>query len=318
MQGTAVEALGAAFQTATGHWQWATDPTVDTAARTVSIASTHFSDWSKVAGIQLLPASKTIRVKTSVALQVVGCYKQERDGLVSLGYLCDTNGETAPLVQAPDWSVNERLGGGAFGTVSGSGLSANYTAPQFEPTPNIVAVSACVNWGAKGAMLLVSNITVVGDDSWTGTASFKDRHNSAQAQVTWTLLVRDNNIAQYVASGAGTIASDDGQCSFPATSGALAGSGILIVDYNTSPPTYRGLAATGVWLVTRTCRYSSGTEIDVVPAGLPYFGGTKRSDRVEAGGSVAVPLSPDAPMTIEGTDTDETDGVFNWKFTRNP
>ena len=55
-----------------------------------------------------------------------------------------------------------------------------------------------------------------------------------------------------------------------------------------------------------------------MPAGLPYFGGTKGSDRVEAGGSVAVPLSPDAPMTIEGTDTDETDGVFNWKFTRNP
>ena len=320
LQGTAVAALGAAFQTATGHWQWAGNPTVDTAARTVSIASTHFSVWSKVAGIQLLPASKTIRVKTSVALQVVGCYPLERDGLVYLGYQCDTDGETALLVLAPDWSVNGRLGGGAFGTVSGSGLSANYTAPQFEPKPNIVAVSARVDWGVKGAMLLVSNITVVGDDSWTGTASYKDPVNSASAQITWILLSRDNNIGMYKATGVATIASDNGTCSFPETSGSYEsfGGGILFVDFNNTPPTYHGGSLAGGWPVTVTCKTSPGTTTHVTAAALPVFGGTGGTESVEAVGSVTVPLNPDAPMTIEGSGTDGTDGVYKWKFSRNP
>jgi len=64
--------------------------------------------------------------------------------------------------------------------------------------------------------------------------------------VTWVLLVRQDNIAQYTATGVGTIASDDGQCKYPATSGQLGGSGILVVDFNTSPPTYKGIGATGV------------------------------------------------------------------------
>lgn len=318
LQGTAAEALGAAFQTATGHWQWAGNPTVDTAARTVSIASTHFSDWSKVVDVQLLPASKTIRVKTSVTLQVVGCYPHERDGLVSLGYLCDSDGETAPLAQARDWSVNGRLGGGAFGTVSGSGLSANYTAPQFEPTPNIVAVSARVDWGAKGAMLLVSNITVVGDDSWTGTASFKGTSSTASAEMTLTLVNRENNIAFYTsagntATGIGNFIPPTGTgCSYSGTSGPLAYlGGSLFVDFNNTPPTYRGSAIGGLLGVTATC----GPVTYEIPTAIPVWGGSKGPQGVEAAGSVTV--SPDGLMMIEGSDTN-VQGTFNWKFTRNP
>ncbi|MCY7319243.1 MAG: hypothetical protein LH617_11055 [Ramlibacter sp.] len=312
VQGTAAGALGAAFQTGTGHWQWVGDATVDTAARTVSVASTHFSVWSAVAGIQLVPARKTVKVSQIVALQVVACYPaKEVAGLTPLGYACDVEGP-APLARAKEWSVNGRPGGGAFGTVSGDGLSATYTAPQFEPTPNIVAVSAALD-GPNGRLLLVSNITVVGSDSWTGTASYKDRYNSAQVEVTWILLVRDNNIAQYIATGTGTMASDNGQCSFPATSGSIDSSGFLFVDYNTSPPTYRGSAKSG-WPVTVTCPDSRKVQF----IGLPYFGGNSGTEGVEAAGAVVVPLNPDQAMRIEGNDTDGTDGVFTWKFTRNP
>ena len=162
LQGTAAEALGAAFQTPTGFWQWAGIATVDTTAKTVSVSSIHFSDWSMVSGAQLFPASKTIKVKTNVAMQVLVCYAPgEEGGLTPLGYRCETDGDTSNISIARDWSVNGRLGGGAFGTVSGNGSAAIYTAPQFEPRPNTVAVSASVDRGARGTVLLVSNITVV-------------------------------------------------------------------------------------------------------------------------------------------------------------
>ncbi|MBK8741081.1 MAG: hypothetical protein IPM02_16840 [Betaproteobacteria bacterium] len=48
LPGTAAELLGAAFQTATGHWQWAGEAAIDTVAKTVSVDSSHFSDWSLV------------------------------------------------------------------------------------------------------------------------------------------------------------------------------------------------------------------------------------------------------------------------------
>ncbi len=321
LQGTSADLLGAAFQTSTGQWQWAGEPTLDTAARTVSVASTHFSVWSQVAGTNLLPISKTVRTSASVALQLVVCYTPpEVAGLAALGQKCDTSSDADALEGtqlASDWSVNGRPGGGSFGTVSGNGSAGTYIAPSFEPSPNVVAVSATVTGKGGRKTLLVSNITVVGADSWTGTASFRDRQHSAEVQVTWVLLVRDNNIAQYVASGTGTIASDEGQCKYPATSGSLGGAGILVVDFNASPPTYKGIGATGVWNVTRTCVTSSGTETSIVLAGLPFFGGTKEGGE-SAAGTVRVPLKPDEPMTIEGTDTDGTDGVFVWKFTRNP
>ncbi len=162
VQGTAAEVLGAAFQTPTGYWQWAGNATVDTTAKTVSVSSTHFSDWSMVSGAQLFPASKTVRVKTTVSLQVVVCYPPgDEGGVTPLGYRCETDGDTANINVARDWSVNGRPGGGAFGTVSGNAASAIYTAPQFEPKPNTVALSARVDRGGRGAVLLVSAITVV-------------------------------------------------------------------------------------------------------------------------------------------------------------
>src|SRR6185369_7250018 len=72
--GTAVEVLGAAFQTAGGYWQWAGDATFDALAKIVRVESSHFSDWSLVKGLQIRPPSKSVRVNGSVALHVVTCF----------------------------------------------------------------------------------------------------------------------------------------------------------------------------------------------------------------------------------------------------
>lgn len=70
LQGTAIEALGAAFQRADGMWQWAGDPTVDAPAKTLSVKSTHCSDWSNVAGLRIRPGSKPLEVKANLGLRV--------------------------------------------------------------------------------------------------------------------------------------------------------------------------------------------------------------------------------------------------------
>src|SRR5450759_2420723 len=79
--GTAAEFLGAAFQTAAGYWQWAGAATVDTTAKTVSVSSSHFSDWSNVKGLQIRPPKKTVKVSGSVGLQVKVCYPVDDDEL---------------------------------------------------------------------------------------------------------------------------------------------------------------------------------------------------------------------------------------------
>jgi hypothetical protein len=190
--GTSAEVLGAAFQTADGYWQWAGDATVDTAAKTVSIGSSHFSDWSLVKGLQIRPPSKTVKVNGSVGLKVVGCYDPSSPD--PRGYKCDDDDELTILNPVSEWSVNGRPGGGGvFGTVLGSGATATYTAPATEPIPSTVAVSARVDRGAK-VTRVVSNITIV-EDSWTGTASSTSAVISVTAQVIWTLESTDNNVA---------------------------------------------------------------------------------------------------------------------------
>jgi len=330
LAGSAPEILGAAFQTAAGFWQWLGTPTIDSVAKTMRISSTHFTDFSLVQGYRLQPLSKTLKVNKSLALQVAFCYPQPGSDLTPLGLACDTADsqvEVAAPFDISEWSVNGVLGGsGATGTVSGNGPSATYRAPASKPSPNTVAVSARVNLGARGKTLVVSNVTITEGDSWTGTASYKDEYNTASAEITWTLASRVNNIAMYTNTGTGTIAyhavSSDSTCSFPATSGSLNSSGILFVDYNSTPPTYHGAAIAGSWPVTTTCTYANApTETVTIPAGLPVFGGSKGPEGVEAAGTVLVsPAAPPLPddMTIEGSDTDGVGGTFRWKFTRTP
>lgn len=166
--GSAAEFLGAAFQTAAGYWQWAGDATIDTTAKTMSVASRHFSDWSLVMGLQIRPEKKTVRVNASVGLQVKVCYPVDDGELVTLASDCDTDQGIVATLSVNEWSVNGVPGGGGvFGRVSGNGAMATYTAPTTAPIPNTVAVSARVHNPRKPASaktLVVSNITIV--EAW--------------------------------------------------------------------------------------------------------------------------------------------------------
>lgn len=163
--GSSAELLGVATQQADGTWRWQ-GGTLDAQARTVTASATHFSDWSLVKGLQLRPPSATVKTRASVSLKLAYCFAPalDNDLLEPLGFDCEAENAPAPR-QAVNWSVNGIPGGnGSAGTVAGSKGGAIYTAPAQVPPTNPVAVSAEIQ-GAGGKVLVVSNITVKGDEA---------------------------------------------------------------------------------------------------------------------------------------------------------
>ena len=320
LAGGSADVLGVAFQTTTGFWRWAGDPTVNAAAKTVSVKSTHFTDWSRVKGIQMRPPSKTVRVKGSVSLLVTVCYPvsvtdASGDELAYLGYKCDVDSELAILNPISDWSVNGVLGGNSTtGTVTGSGASGTFIAPATKPNPNTVTVSALVKKSPLGQKVLVtSNITIT-EDSWTGTGKSTSDAIDASAAVIWTLESSDNNVATYRPSGTASVVVH-GCIVYNPSTGVIdpASGGVLVVDFNANPPTYHGTGL-AIWptIMTITCPNPPPPISTFLPAA--FFGGSKGTLGVEAAGEVS-----GNGTTISGTDTN-TQGApvtFTWNFTRN-
>lgn len=173
LEGTAPEALLIAYQHSSGMWAVPGDVTLDTTARTVSVQTTHFSDWSMVAGAQLRPPSASVKVNQTVKLVARRCFAQPESKIemelapLLIGYPCDADEELAPLpVTSSDWSVNGVAGGASStGTIAGELSQGVFSAPGKRPSPARVAVSARVDLAKKGKVLVVSNVTVTDGSS---------------------------------------------------------------------------------------------------------------------------------------------------------
>lgn len=176
LRGTALDFLRIAYQDANRIWHVYRKPAIDTSARTLSVQTTHFSDWSLVTGVQILPHSATVHTGDTLQLRVVSCEPDDVDPI-------DENGDLNPpplpeckpsplqAYETSAWSVNGVEGGTfGFGIVTPdsdpwSGL-ATYTAPVTKPQPNTVSVSAknTLADGSPGEVrLLVANITIEDD-----------------------------------------------------------------------------------------------------------------------------------------------------------
>ncbi|HSV20952.1 MAG TPA: hypothetical protein VLR71_21245 [Casimicrobiaceae bacterium] len=321
LPGTAATFLGAAFQTAAGYWQWFGPATVDTAAKTVSVGSTHFTDISKVKGLQIRPSHKIVKPRASVDLHVKLCYTDPGDGLI-LGYDCDLDQGPDGILTVDEWSVNAIPGGNAaLGTVAPNNTTATYVAPANAPSPPTVAVSARAHVAQLGGSdLVVSNITIA-LDTWVGTATGINEFVTTVATVTWTLDSMVGNVAVYVPSGvASSTIAPIGPCAsyaFDPPSHAIDiatvppynTEGSLTIDFNSTPPTYHGFAFTN-WQARMTS--SCAGPIPSIGGG-PWFGGSGNPFGREASGFVA----PDG-VTIQGSasDTQVPPATFTWRFTR--
>ena len=312
--------LGVAFQTSDRFWEWLGTPVTDAAARTVSVNTSHFTDFSKVLGVQIRPPEKTVRPKSVVPLQVKICYYLfgDKAATITRGFDCEL--DQGPSIAASEWSVNGKLGGDAFlGTVIDGFEFGTYTAPLNAPSPPTVHVSARVQNAIGAKVVVASNITIV-LDAWTGTATGINEFVTTTATVTWVLDSMAANVAVYKPSGVATATvADVGPCSFafsPAThaidltaAAPYNTEGMLTVDYNATPATYHGYAFTN-WAANMTS--SCGPPVPSIGGG-PWFGGSGNPFGREATGTV----SPDG-TTIQGSasDTQNPPATYTWKFTR--
>jgi hypothetical protein len=180
LRGTTIESLSVAYQDTARVWHAYSRPSVNANAMTLSVPTTHFSDWSLVSGIQIVPNTARVKVGRSLELKVMNCERDPVDGNgdLSVPVFGEIIGcEAAPISAAATnhWAVNAIEGGSStYGTIvpdadrwSGK---ATYNAPAVKPAQNVVAVSARHDL-LDGPQTLVANITI--DEERASCEAFK-------------------------------------------------------------------------------------------------------------------------------------------------
>ena len=265
LAGTSSSTLSLAYQDAQQQWNVYQQPHIDDTAQTVSVSSSHFSDWSLLTGGQLLPANATVETGETVALNFVECQRVQDGLLVSLMAACSPQ-------PAGAWAVNGVLGGNsAVGTIAaGSGLSATgtYTAPATVPASNPVAVStdALIAGLTKTKEIFVSNITVVpqctsssSDCTWTGTTTFSGEFHTVTTQTTWHAVKDDQGqLLVQLVSGTASFATSQPGCTLSFSSESITAANLEPTDgwtigLEVTPTPYYGSAWLESGLPTETC-----------------------------------------------------------------
>lgn len=159
--------LRIATQGADGIWRSAASGTdSDGVVRTTT---THFSDWSLVAGVQLRPGAADVGLQQAQDLTVMVCGRGSDTALPGHDrhFTCETDG--GAVLSSDGWAVNGVTGGSAsVGTLAGvdtfGPLKRTYRAPAALPTQNPVAVSVHYRDpfdDVDGPVQLVANLTVI-------------------------------------------------------------------------------------------------------------------------------------------------------------
>ncbi|BDP44029.1 hypothetical protein DAETH_39980 (plasmid) [Deinococcus aetherius] len=168
-QESSASALVVATQDRQGTWQAKLGTAQDRGANTLTVSTTHFSDWTWAEAYQLDPGQATVKLGQTVKLTLVRCVADETTGegddlIAPLTRTC------APYTLTPftrNWAVNGTAGGSAaVGTVSkdeGDVSSGTYRAPASKPSVNPVAVSVDLvrNETGKNTLRLISSVQVI-------------------------------------------------------------------------------------------------------------------------------------------------------------
>ena len=184
MKGSAPEISWIAYQEGRGAWRYVDEITLEKGAGTLSVATTHFSDWTLVQGLQLRPPHAEVEPGGSVELEVKNCMTAVEGPLYAYECVTFDFGDEDDLPSLPSrynpqgtvdvssWAVNGDAGGsGIYGLVFGAASpgtlgTAEYRAPSEAPEDrNPVAVSVDVrDGGNRRVATLVANILVRGSN----------------------------------------------------------------------------------------------------------------------------------------------------------
>ncbi|WP_123847247.1 hypothetical protein [Chitinophaga lutea] len=156
--GSLPEALGIAYQHSSGVWMAVENAVLDKTAKTVTVTTTHFSDWSFFESFKLETSATELEPKGTARLELIS----DADLLAPL----TPNNERPigePIATTGSFIREWSLAGA--GMLAPLGHLASYTAPATVPgSPNPVAISVRVDFGKKGTYLVVAHIKITGDD----------------------------------------------------------------------------------------------------------------------------------------------------------
>jgi hypothetical protein len=169
--------INVAVQGADGVWRTTGTTQHDVAQRTLRVQTTHFSDWSFVAGVQLRPGAAEVQTGRTLELTVRDCGTGADTGTPGRQQLLACTDDGAGGIATSGWAVNGAAGGNSsVGQLSGNSAfiaKRIYTAPAALPSQNPVAVS--VRYTDPFTLqqeTLVSNLTVIdpaaGCQWWAG------------------------------------------------------------------------------------------------------------------------------------------------------
>jgi hypothetical protein len=201
---TAPDSRRIATQTPQGQWR-VPAAVHDAAGRTVTVTTSHFSDWSPTSGEQLIPSSAVVVVGGEQMFHARSCYWTDGpEDPEPDGFLHECRGDVGRFRQ-PTWSVNGVPGGnGTVGTVQFNPTAGFYKAPRAVPSANPVAVSA--QYGDAAVMTMVANVTVVdavreyrGRISTHTTSPQGDMR--LNAEVRFTLVDKSSDSLTYTGTG---------------------------------------------------------------------------------------------------------------------
>ena len=222
--GSQADALDVAFQDALGEWR--TLKQITRTANSDTVTTLHFSDWSRVVGFSLKPASASVVPGNSLALAVQICAsKEDGDELTFLKYECGT--DAAAFLTEMTWKVNGGVGGAELGTITpNDNDSAVFHAPAVAPSQNPVAVSSEFHT-SKGQVLLVANV-FIGEAPLGGTITTTQIDGAGlTVETTATVRFDYNDTLMGYSSSSGTVmvtrdlaAQDGSGCTTHATGAA--------------------------------------------------------------------------------------------------
>ncbi len=310
--------LGVAFRSQAEDWRVLRSREVDPASRTVTVSTTHFSEWALIEMLKLEASAERVATSRTVELQVLFCFEPDGDGPAALRPLCLSS--VADPSDLGAWAVNGVPGGAtSTGTVTGEGTQATFAAPATIPGANPVAVSVDVRSGGKPAGKLVANIEVIegcplGVCALAGTTtsvSVSDDGPNGEFVTTDVADLRfdydrtDGTLAFYRASGSVEVAWTDEACTIdlaPSAFEIAPDGGELVVELHRAEPVFRGSGSSVSTRVLQTW---------TCPPGDPdQF--TVEDDH--GGGTWAVGESTLLGGVLEGREEREAGGYVEWRF----
>ena len=139
LEGTIPEVLSLAYQDEKGAWH--ETKTMNQTADTITVAATHFSDWSFLTKMRLEPEKATVRVGERLSIVLLGCAQPELTWFQRLFIVRgrtytdpDMHCNFGTMDKVPyEWLVD-------IGTIENGTNPVWFTAPSRKPTPNIATV----------------------------------------------------------------------------------------------------------------------------------------------------------------------------------